>query len=36
VSYGLAVGDLNGDGWPDLAVTRSGERRRVYFSPGDR
>jgi hypothetical protein len=34
VSYGLAVGDLNRDGWPDVAVARSGELSRIYLSSG--
>ena len=34
VSYGLAVGDLNRDRWPDVAVARSGEPSRIYLSSG--
>jgi len=34
--YGTAIGDLNKDGWPDIAVARSGAANVVYFSSGVR
>jgi hypothetical protein len=30
--YGLAVGDLDGDGWPDIAAARSEAPNGVWFS----
>ncbi len=30
--YGLAVGDFNGDDWPDIATARSGGLNAVWFS----
>ena len=36
VSYGLAVGDVDGDGWPDVAVARSGGPSEVYTRSEDR
>jgi hypothetical protein len=30
--YGLAVGDLNGDGWPDIVAGRSDARNALYIS----
>jgi FG-GAP-like repeat len=33
-AYGFALGDLDGDGWPDIAVARSGAPNVVYFSSG--
>ncbi|MFM7751938.1 MAG: FG-GAP repeat domain-containing protein, partial [Opitutaceae bacterium] len=30
--YGLAVGDLNGDGWPDIVAARSDAPNAVWFS----
>lgn len=30
--YGLAIGDLNGDGWPDIAAARSDAPNGVWFS----
>lgn len=32
VDYGVAIGDLDGDGWPDIAVARSGAPNAVWFS----
>jgi hypothetical protein len=35
--YGVAVGDLDGDGWPDIAAARSDAPNAVWFSgPGRR
>jgi FG-GAP-like repeat len=33
-AYGIAVGDLDEDGWPDIAVARSNAPNVVYFSSG--
>jgi hypothetical protein len=33
-AYGFAIGDLDKDGWPDIAVARSGAPNVVYFSSG--
>ena len=33
-AYGIAIGDLDKDGWPDIAVARSGAPNVVYFSSG--
>jgi len=30
--YGFAVGDLDEDGWPDIAVARSDAPNVVFFS----
>lgn len=30
--YGLAIGDLDGDGWPDIAAARSDAPNGVWFS----
>jgi len=30
--YGVAVGDLDGDGWPDIAAARSDAPNGVWFS----
>lgn len=30
--YGVAVGDLDGDGWPDIAAARSAAPNAVWFS----
>jgi hypothetical protein len=30
--YGVAVGDLDGDGWPDIAAARSEAPNGVWFS----
>ncbi|MFM7749366.1 MAG: FG-GAP repeat protein [Opitutaceae bacterium] len=30
--YGLAVGDLNGDGWPDIVAARSDAPNAIWFS----
>ena len=30
--YGLAIGDLNGDGWPDIAAARSDAPNAVWFN----
>lgn len=32
VVYGVAIGDLDGDGWPDIAAARSGAPNAVWFS----
>lgn len=36
--YGIATGDVNGDGFPDIATARSGAPNTLYFSgsPGSR
>ena len=31
-TYGLAVGDLDGDGYPDVAVANSGSQNAVYLN----
>jgi hypothetical protein len=31
-----AIGDLDKDGWPDIAVARSGAPNVIYFSTGVR
>lgn len=39
-AYGVAIGDLDGDGWPDIAAARSDAPNGVWFStaitPGNR
>ena len=30
--YGIAIGDLNGDGWPDIVAARSGARNALWFN----
>jgi len=30
--YGLAIGDLDGDGWPDIAAARSGAPNAVWWN----
>ncbi len=30
--YGVAIGDLDGDGWPDIAAARSGAPNAVWFN----
>jgi hypothetical protein len=35
-AYGIAIGDLDGDGWPDIALARSGAPNVAYFSSGVR
>ena len=30
--YGIAIGDLDGDGWPDIAAARSDAPNAVWFS----
>ena len=30
--YGMAAGDLDGDGWPDIVAARSGAPSFVLFS----
>lgn len=30
--YGLGIGDLDGDGWPDIAAARSDAPNAVWFS----
>ncbi len=32
VVYGLAIGDLDGDGWPDIAAARSDAPNAVWFN----
>ena len=32
VVYGVAIGDLDGDGWPDLAVARSDAPNAIWFN----
>lgn len=32
--YGLALGDLDGDGYPDIVAARSGARSAAYLSGG--
>lgn len=34
--YGLALGDLDGDGWPDIAAARSEAPNAIWFSVPDR
>jgi FG-GAP-like repeat len=34
--YGVAIGDLDGDSWPDLAVARSEAPNAVWFSRAGR
>ncbi len=31
-TYGVAIGDLDGDGWPDIAAARSDARNGVWFN----
>ena len=31
-AYGFAIGDLNRDSWPDIALARSGAINVLYFS----
>jgi hypothetical protein len=33
-AYAIAIGDLDKDGWPDIAVARSGAPNVVHFSSG--
>ena len=30
--YGVAIGDLDGDGWPDIAAARSEAQNGIWFS----
>jgi hypothetical protein len=30
--YGLALGDLDGDGWPDIVAARSEAPNGIWFS----
>jgi FG-GAP-like repeat len=30
--YGVAIGDLDGDGWPDIAAARSDAPNGIWFS----
>ena len=32
VVYGLAIGDLDADGWPDIAAARSDAPNAVWFN----
>jgi hypothetical protein len=33
--YGVAIGDLDGDGWPDIAAARSDAPNGIWFGgPG--
>jgi hypothetical protein len=32
--YGIAIADLDGDGWPDIAAARSDAPNAVWFSTG--
>jgi hypothetical protein len=33
--HGLAVGDLNGDGWPDIWVGKYDNQMRIWYNQGD-
>jgi hypothetical protein len=35
-AYGIAIGDIDKDGWPDIAVARSGAPNVVYFNSAPR
>ena len=30
--YGLAIGDLDGDGWPDIVAARSDAPNAIWFN----
>ena len=34
--YGLAIGDVNGDGLPDIVTARSGAPNMLYLNSGSR
>ena len=34
-SYGVAVADVDGDGFPDVVLANSGEHNQIFINPGD-